>query len=45
VKSSSGSGDYERDRGMRSQPGSRQGAPASSAAKGKSSWFRKLTTF
>jgi hypothetical protein len=45
VKSSSGSGDYERDRGMRSQPGSRQGAPPSSAAKGKSSWFRKLTTF
>lgn len=42
VKSSSGSGDYERDRGMRSQPGSRQGAPPSSGPK-KPSWFRKLT--
>jgi hypothetical protein len=42
VKSSSGSGDYERDRGMRSH-GSR-GAPPSSGAK-KSSWFKKLTTF
>lgn len=42
VKSSSGSGDYERDRGMRSQPRSRQGAPPSSGAK-KPSWFRKLT--
>lgn len=43
VKSSSGSGDYERDRGMRSQPGSRHGgAPPSSGAK-KPSWFRKLT--
>lgn len=43
VKSSSGSGDYERDRGMRSH-GSRHGVPAppSSGAK-KSSWFRKLT--
>jgi hypothetical protein len=42
VKSSSGSGDYERDRdrGMRSQ-GSRQGAPPTSAK--KPSWFRKLT--
>jgi hypothetical protein len=45
VKSSSGSGDYERDRGMRSQHGSRHGgAPASSGAK-KSSWFKKLAGF
>lgn len=47
VKSSSGSGDYERDRGMRSQHGSRHGgapAPPSSGAK-KSSWFKKLTSF
>jgi hypothetical protein len=42
VKSSSGSGDYERDRGMRSHPGSRHGAPPSSGVK-KPSWFRKLT--
>jgi hypothetical protein len=40
VKSSSGSGDYERDR-ARSRPGSRQEAPPGSAK--KSSWFRKLT--
>jgi hypothetical protein len=47
VKSSSGSGDYERDRGMRSQHGSRHGgapAPPGSGAK-KSSWFKKLTSF
>ena len=46
VKSSSGSGDYERDRGMRSH-GSRQGgapAPPGSGAK-KSSWLRKLANF
>lgn len=43
VKSSSGSGDYERDRDRaRSQPGNRQGAPPPSAKK-SSSWFRKLT--
>jgi hypothetical protein len=49
VKSSSGSGDYERDRGARSH-GSRHGdrereraAPPNSG--GKKSWFKKLTTF
>jgi hypothetical protein len=40
VKSSSGSGDYERERGMRSN-GSRHGAPPSSGAK-KPSWFKKI---
>lgn len=43
VKSSSGSGDYERDRGMRSHPGSRQDAPPPSYGAKKPSWFRKLT--
>lgn len=43
AKSSSGSGDYERDRGMRSYDGRYPAVPPPTSGAKMSSWFKKLT--